>query len=284
MKMDLTNTRTREALAARGYPCAPTRADAFTQRLSNYLHPHHGSEDISGFRVEALCYFLRNTKLLADLPEQDLRDLAADATVKTLAKGSYLFHKDEPSPGLCIVRRGIVNFHRVAMDGREIVMHFYREGEVLPGISAEGDNGSPADARAVIASEIIVIPRRSFLLKVRNCPELAFRLLSAADRQIYELADSFEDFCSKNASARFVQWLLRRCGNPTSRDSVDIDVGTTKRALASELGVRQETLSRTLRQLTESGHLRVRGRKITIANPSRLRNAWAAETRAARAA
>jgi cAMP-binding proteins - catabolite gene activator and regulatory subunit of cAMP-dependent protein kinases len=242
------------------------------------------ADDISGFRLEALCYFLRNTKVFADLPEQDLRDLATVATIRFLEKGAYLFHKDEAPPGLCLVRRGIVNFHRVAMDGREVVIHFYREGEVLPEIASDSDSGCPADARAVVASEVIIIPRRSFLSKVRTCPELALRVLASMDQQVHQIADSLEDIVSKNASTRFVHWLLKQCGGPGSRESVEIDLGTTKRALASELGVRQETLSRTLRQLTESGYLRVRGRHITVKSPQALRKAWVNDARCAAAA
>jgi CRP/FNR family transcriptional regulator, dissimilatory nitrate respiration regulator len=55
---------------------------------------------------------------------------------------------------------------------------------------------------------------------------------------------------------------------------VEIDLGTTKRILASELGVRQETLSRTLRQLSDSGYLVVRGRRITVKDPQALRSDW----------
>ncbi len=232
---------------------------------------------INGFRGEAMGYFLRRSEVFADLPERDLRELAESAVLRTLDKGAYLFHKDEVAPGLYLVRRGIINFHRVAADGREIVIHFYREGEMLAEISGGGDAGCPADARAVLPSEVIVIPRRSFLAALQRCPELALRLLSAVDLQVHQLADSLEDMVSRNASGRFVQWLLRQCEEGVHSNAVEILLGTTKRALAGELGVRQETLSRTLRQLTDAGHLRVNGRRIMVRNPEALRAICAGE-------
>ena len=244
--------------------------------------PRSTAGGIAGFRSEAICYFLRGLPIFADLPEQDLRDLAESAVLKTLEKGAYLFHKNEVAPGLYFVRRGIINFHRVAADGREIVIHFYREGEMLAEFAASGDDGCPADARAVLSSEVIVIPRRALLAKLKQCPELAVRLLTSIDLQFHQLADSLEDFLSRNAASRFVQWLLRRCDD--SSDSVELELGTTKRALASELGVRQETLSRTLRQLCESGYLRVNGRRITVKNPRALRRNWESEAACAAAA
>jgi CRP-like cAMP-binding protein len=124
----------------------------------------------------------------------------------------------------------------------------------------------------VVDSEVVIIPWRTFSEKSRKCPDLALRLLASIERQVHDLASAFEDYVSGDAATRFVHWLLRRCANETH--AVDIDLGTTKRCLASELGVRQETLSRTLRQLSDSGHLRVCGRHITVNNPQALRSDW----------
>jgi len=207
------------------------------------------------------------------MPERDLRELAGTASLRPLDKGAYLFHRDEAVSGLYLVLNGIINFHRVALDGREIVIHFYREGELLAGIG----ECCPADARAVLPSEVIVIPRRGFLSAIQRCPGLAMHLLIASDLQFRQLADSLEHIVSHSAAGRFVQWLLRQCGGGSRPDAVEVQLGTTKRALAGELGVRQETLSRMLRQLSDAGHLRVNGRRITIRNPRELRAIWAAD-------
>lgn len=277
MNIELTQSRTRPTSAARPFAAAAGRTETRARRPRVLDILRTGVDDVAAFRTEALFYFLRGTDTFRDLPEKDIRELAAAATTKSLKKGDYLFHRGEPAPGLCIVRRGVVNFHRVAMDGREIAIHFYRELETLPAVAVHDGIGCPADARAVVQSDVVIIPRRAFLARVRTCPEMALRMFSAMEHQVQQLANSLEDISSKNASTRFVQWLLRRCECTGLRKSVVVDVGTTKRALASELGVRQETLSRTLRQLTESGHLQVCGRSITITNPAALRDEWGAD-------
>ncbi len=230
------------------------------------------SRGVSEFRTEALRYFLRQCAPFRNLPEADLRDLAAVAIVKPLGKDGYLFHRADLATGLYFVRRGIVNLHRVAMDGREVVIHFYREGELLVEMPNEMGEGCPADARAVVDSEIVLIPWRDFAEKCRHMPDLALQLLSTVERHVHDLATSFEDFVSSDSVTRFVHWLLRRCTGTTA--TVEIDLGTTKRILASELGVRQETLSRTFRQLSESGYLVVRGRRIIVKDQQALRSDW----------
>jgi CRP/FNR family transcriptional regulator len=168
------------------------------------------------------------------------------------------------------------------LDGREVVIHFYREGEMLAETPDEAGEGCPADARAIVSSEIVMIPWRDFAEKCRHCPELALRLLSLMERSVHDLATSFEDFVTGDSVTRFVHWLLRRCADASA--AVEIDLGTTKRNLASELGVRQETLSRTLRQLSDSGYLVVRGRRIIVQDPRALRSDWSERESCAAAA
>jgi CRP/FNR family transcriptional regulator len=228
-----------------------------------------GPPTLRKLRGEALAYYLRRAEVFADLPPRELQELSQTAVLRHLEKGGYLFHKDEAAPGLYLVRQGIINLHRVAADGREIVIHFYREGELIPEIA-----GCAADARAVVPSEVIVVPRRSLLEVLRRCPELALRLLGAFDQQVRQLADLLEGISSRNAAGRFVHWLLSQCAEASATESVVIQLGTTKRALAGELGVRQETLSRMLRRLSDSGHLRVNGRRITVRNVEALRTGW----------
>lgn len=249
-----------------------TQASSPLAPRSSSLGSPLGRLGISELRIETVRYFLRQQSTLREMSEADLRDLATAAVVKPLKENAYLFHRHEPAVGLFFIRRGIVNLHRIAVDGREVVIHFYREGELLAKIPDEGGRGGRADARAVVDSEIVMIPWRNFVEKCRRCPDLALRLLASIGRQVDELTAAFEDFVSADASTRFVHWVLRRCTE--GNEEVEIDLGTTKRMLASELGVRQETLSRTLRQLSDSGYLEVRGRHITVKNPQGLRSHW----------
>lgn len=235
---------------------------------------HQWVDNFSTLRSDAISPFLRLAKIFSTMAGPDLRDLADAAVMRTLTKGAYLFHKGEVVPGLCLVRRGTINFHRVAPDGKEIVISFYREGETFAEFAAAHEVPSLADARALGPSEVIIIPRRAFLGKIRTYPELALRLVSSLNDQFLRFADSLEDVVSKNASGRFVHWLLRQCKG-SSNGSVDIDLSITKKALAGELGVRQETLSRVLRKFSDSGHVHVREGRITLNDPAALRMAWA---------
>ncbi len=231
-------------------------------------------EPLSGFRSEAIGHSLHKSGVFAGLGERDLRDLAESSTFRILEKGELLFRMGESSPGLHLVARGIINLHRIADDGSEVVIRHFQEGEVIWGFGIGDRGGCPGHASAVVPSEVIVISKRGMLMKLRQCPDLVLRLLASIDTQLRQFADLLEDTISHNASRRFVQWLLRRCGADRGSGPVAVRLTTTKRAVAGELRVRQETLSRTLRLLSDAGFIAVDGPLITVRDPGALRAAW----------
>lgn len=245
----------------------------------NHDRTEHGMraapEVLSGFRLEAIIHSLHQSGVFAGLGERDLHELAESATLRILEKGELLFRMGESSPGLHVVARGIINLHRIADDGSEVVIRHFHEGEILWGFGI-GDRGEcPGHASAVVPAEVIVISKRGLLMKLRQCPDLVIRLLASIDTQLRQFADLLEDTISHNASRRFVQWLLRRCGAGFGSEPVAVRLTTTKRAVAGELRVRQETLSRTLRLLSDAGFIAVDGPVITVRDPGALRAAWA---------
>lgn len=234
------------------------------------------SERISAFRTEAILYSLRTCELFKGLPEEELREYAAVAILKTIEKSSYLFRENDVPAGLYIVRRGIVNAHRVSTDGREQVIHLFRAGESLAEAAIVGDVGYPADVRAVVKSEVMLIPKQHLATKIKTSPDLALRMIGAMDRHLHELVTSLESMKLKDGETRLLHWLLERCPDVTASIPADVEIGMTKGILASELGTRHETLSRIFARLRDEGFISVRGRTITVLNPSELQASFEA--------
>jgi CRP/FNR family transcriptional regulator len=131
--------------------------------------------------------------------------------------------------------------------------------------------GYPADARAVEPSQVLMIPRQAFLDLLRRRPEFAVRLLVGMSLRLRTLVGQLEDMTLHQVEHRLANWLLKRCPDPTSSKPLTIQLTTTKRALAAELGTVSETFSRTLAKMRDLGLLRTSGKTLTIQDPSRLK-------------
>jgi CRP/FNR family transcriptional regulator len=81
-----------------------------------------------------------------------------------------------------------------------------------------------------------------------------------------QFAGQIEDLTFKDVPARLARYLVELAGD--ERNVVDLPISKTQ--LASRLGTVSETLSRTLRKLSEDELIKVQGKTITILDHDRL--------------
>src|SRR5580765_6057533 len=226
--------------------------------------------DLAEFKRSAFINALRNCQLFAGLSVQDLEKIAAVTVPKSLEKDDYLFRERDPAHGFYAVQSGAVSVHRVNAAGKEQIIHIFRPGETFAEAALATEQGYPADARAVESSQVLLIQKDGFLDLLRRQPELALRMLASMSSHLRVLVTQLEDLALKDVETRLANWLVKRCPNPKSSQPVMIEIPTTKRVLAAELGTVSETLSRTLAKLREQKLLSVAGKKIIILSPTKL--------------
>ena len=228
------------------------------------------TSDLSQFKNIAIVNTLRSCQLFTGLPTADLENIAAVTVIKSLEKNQYLFHESEPARGFYVVQRGAVNVHRVNAMGKEQVIHVFRAGESFAEATLATDAGYPADARALEATQVLLVQKNGILALLKRQPELALRMLGSMSAHLRVLVGQLEDLTLKNVETRLANWLMKRCPDPASVKPVQIKLTMTKRVLAAELGTVSETFSRTLAKLREQKLLMVKGNSVIVLSPRRL--------------
>jgi CRP-like cAMP-binding protein len=221
-------------------------------------------------RLAALVASLRVCRLFSDLPESDLAEIAASARTRVLDKDAYLFREGEAALGFYVVQRGAINVHRVNAAGREQVIHVFRAGESMAEAALASPTGYPADARALEASSVLLLPKAEFLALVKRRPELAMRMLASMSQHLRVVVGLLDDLRLKDVDTRLANWLLKRCPRPWGDAPAVVGLERRKRILAAELGVTAETLSRTLAAFRTRGLIAGRGQTITVCRPADL--------------
>ncbi len=218
-------------------------------------------------RVAALVNTLHTCPLFAGLPQEDLEGIAAFSRLQTYGKGEYVFRAGEPSVGFYVVRTGTINVHRIGANGKEQVIHLFREGESFAEAALASETGYPADARAIEASDLILVPKTEMLQWVKRRPDLALRMLASMSQHLRVLVSSLDDLTLKDVETRVLNWLVKRCPKPLGAKPVSIELGMTKTMLAAELSTRGETLSRTLAKLREEKLIAIHGKRVEVLQP-----------------
>lgn len=224
---------------------------------------------VAPLRNAAVAATLRSCQLFFGLPPAELEAIAEFSLLRSVAKGSYLFREGDPSEGFYVVQKGAINVHRVSLTGKEQVIYVFRPGESLAEASLAGGRGYPANARAIEASTVVVIPKAPFLELIRRRPELGLRMLGSMSQHLRVLVGLVEDLTLKDVETRVLNWITKRCPASAS-GAAEIELGMTKRVLAAQLATTSETLSRTFAKLRDDGVADVRGAKIRVPDVARL--------------
>ncbi len=218
-------------------------------------------------RLTGLISTLRCAQLFSGISGEDLTTIAGFTQPVHLGKDDYLFHEGELSRGCYLVQSGAINVHRVNAAGKEQVIHVFRAGETLAEASLASPTGYPANARAVEASTVLLIPKAPLLELIGQRPDLALRMLGSMSAHLRVLVGMLDDLTLKDVETRLLNWLVKH-----ARDAKDgvIQLRGTKRVLAAELGTSSETLSRTLARLRDQKLITVEAKSIAVHDSARL--------------
>lgn len=225
---------------------------------------------LNDYRQAAVVNTLKGCQIFAGLAPADLNAVAEITDVKAMDKGEYLFREGDPSHGFYVVQRGAINVHRVNPVGKEQVIRIFRTGESFAEAALATVSGYPADARAVEPSQVLLVRKGGFVALLRSHPDLALRMLAAMSLHLRSLVAQLEDLTLKDVETRLANWLVKRCPDVASESSFTIELKTTKRVLAAELGTVSETFSRTLARFREQNLVEVTGKSLTVVSPRKL--------------
>ncbi len=228
------------------------------------------SAEFADLKRAAMVNTLRSCKLFTGLAINELNNVAEVTVPKSLDKNEYLFRERSPSQGFYIVQRGAINVHRVTAAGKEQVIHIFRTGDSFAEIAVASPTGYPADARAIEATQVLLVQKDGFLALLKRQPELALRMLGSMSSHLRVLVCQIEDLTVKDVETRLANWLIKRCPDPSSEAPVDIELMIAKRVLAAELGTVSETFSRTLAKFRDQKLVAVKGKVVVVLSPARL--------------
>jgi CRP/FNR family transcriptional regulator len=225
---------------------------------------------IAEYKQWAVANALRHCPLFAGSSSARIDAIVAATTIKTLAKGEYLFCEGIPVFGFFVVKTGAIKLHRLNLKGQEQVIQIVWPNESFAEESLLAASGYPASACALAPTQVLVVHKAEFVDLLKHDHELVLRLLRSVGNHVQGLVGLVDDLTLKDVKTRLAQWLLHRCPHPDSREPQCIQLPITKRVLASELGTTSETLSRTLTRLRQLQLISVEARAVTLLCPTRL--------------
>ena len=187
-------------------------------------------------------------------------------------KNEHLYRAGQALTSLYAIRTGYFKTSVLSVDGREQVTGFQMAGEII-GLDAISTERHSCDAIALEDSEVCEIPFARLEDLSREIPSLQHHLYKVMSREIVRDHGVMMLLGNMNAEERLATFLLNLSQRLQARgySSKNFILRMTREEIGSYLGLKLETVSRTLSKLQEDGLIKVAHKQIDLLDPVRLR-------------
>jgi len=201
----------------------------------------------------------------------DLRQEAiAAGTVRTFAKSEVLFCEGDSADAMYGLLEGTVKLVRYTPRGKEVMLHLVRPGQSFAEAALFGEGTYPANAVAVDAGRVWVLPRLRLLELIRRSPGVALAMVASVSMWTRTLAHQLEMLTQRRVEERLAVYLLGRAANAELSEGDEIRLAEARHLIAAQCGTAPEVLSRTFRRLEEEGVLEGTDDGVRVLDPDRL--------------
>ncbi len=154
------------------------------------------------------------------------------------------------------------------MDGKEQILHIYGPGNPFGEVPVFSGSRFPANAQALVKSQILFLPRKAFVHLIAANPSLSMNMLGELSMRLREFTIQIENLSLKEVPSRLADYLIYLAQEQQRPDRVTLEI--SKGQLASLLGTIPETLSRIFAKMSAQQLLRVDGKTIELLDPAGL--------------
>ncbi|HEX9730282.1 MAG TPA: Crp/Fnr family transcriptional regulator [Gemmatimonadales bacterium] len=210
---------------------------------------------------------LRSVPLFAKLSDDELARVADAARERAYPKNSVILFEDDPGDALYVVVTGQVKVLLIGEDGREVILSVLAAGDFFGEMSLIDDEPRSAHVIAMEDSNLLVLRRADFQQALDEHPRIALGLLRALSRRLRRADDKIGALVLLDVLGRLARILLQLADD---HDGHTITRKLTHHTIAQMIGSSRETVSRTMRELTERGVIDVNRQTITIRDRASL--------------
>jgi CRP/FNR family transcriptional regulator len=182
--------------------------------------------------------------------------------IRKYSQGTLIFRQGEECPGVFIVGSGLVRVFKSSPAGKEHVLHLVAPGGTFAEVAAMGGFDCPAFAEALEDTECLLLPNGAFGRALREDHQLCLELIASMAGWVKHLVGLLEDITLRDAVGRVARYLLSVAD---AREGT-IQLPALKKHLASHLNLTSETLSRSLRRLSDMDLIKSVGERLVVEN------------------
>ncbi|WP_426473608.1 Crp/Fnr family transcriptional regulator [Chryseobacterium balustinum] len=180
---------------------------------------------------------------------------------KSYREGDIILDENSSIRSIPIVMKGMIKVIRTEEDGREILLYYIQAGEscIMSFLGGMHNEKSIVKAEVEEDAEILFLSVDKVSLFIKEYPEWLDYIFRLYHKRFEELLDIINAIAFKKVDERLLNLLIKKTEISKSKTII-----ITHEQLANELGTARVVVSRLLKQLEDTGKLKLGRNKIIL--------------------
>lgn len=204
------------------------------------------------------------------LSKEDFDDYLKFKKIKEYNKGELLFDDGENPDGVYFILNGTVKLSKSGVYGKEQILRFIKEGDLIGYRSILCGENFQARAEAMAPTKTIFLPKDMFLNILKKDPRLSFAMLQKISYELGESSNLITFLAQKTVRERLAEILLLLEQKLGTDPEGFINISLTREEIANIIGTATESAIRLISEFKNDGIIEVEGRNIKILNADKL--------------
>lgn len=214
------------------------------------------------------CDSCKNSKdFICNLSENEKKSLSEKKGDNFYKKGQVIFYEGNHANGLYCLFEGKVKLTKLGKDGKEQIIRFSKDGDILGYRSLLSHEPYHATATALEDSYICMITKDKFLQIIEDNPKLSLKVIQLLSKDLKGAEQHLIDVAQKTVKERISESLiLLKNTFGYLADGQTLNILISRSEIADIAGTTTESTIRTLAQLNEEQLIQLDGKNILITN------------------
>lgn len=188
--------------------------------------------------------------LFQSLELEQVQLIQARIHERTYSDGELLYRAGDQSNTLTLIQKGQVRVYRLASSGKEQHIRILEPGDFIGELALFNDRRYDRYVEAVGPITVCSIQREDFKQILLKHPMIAIELLGELSDRLDHSEQQTTWITSESVQARLAAYILEEAAK---QETACVTLSSTKKNIASYLGMTPETFSRGLTKLTKLG-------------------------------
>ncbi len=213
----------------------------------------------------------RYKSIFCDLDILELEKLSEHKGCAFYKRGQIIFREDAYPHGLFCVNKGKVKISKTGTEGKEQIVRFAKEGDILGYRSLLGGEAYTASAFAIEDTDICYIPKEVFFQILENNTRFSMNVMKQLTEDLKAAENKLINIAQKPVRQRLAEALLfLKEMYGLEEDRKTLNVMLKREEIANMIGTSIESAIRLLSDFNKDKLVKLNGKKIVLLNYKEL--------------